>query len=61
MLVAETVDVFAVMLGLEAVIARGDSAFVDLVAAYGILDLEPQRQPLAGVYSSSIGRVGKVA
>ncbi len=38
-LVAEAVDVFAVVLGFEAVVAGGDGAFIDLVAACGVLDL----------------------
>lgn len=39
MLVAETVDVFAVVFGFEAMVAGGDGAFVNLVAACGVLDL----------------------
>ncbi len=39
MLVAEAVDVFAVVFGFEAMVAGGDGAFVNLVAACGVLDL----------------------
>jgi len=39
MVVAEAVEVFAVVLGIEGVVARRDAAFVDLVGIVGVLDL----------------------
>lgn len=39
MLVAETIHVFAVETGVEGVVARGDGALMDLVAAGGVLNL----------------------
>ncbi len=39
MVVAEAVEVFAVVLGIEGVVARRDTAFVDLVGIVGVLDL----------------------
>jgi len=39
MLVAEAVDVFAVVLGFEAMVAGRDGAFIDLVAACRVLNL----------------------
>lgn len=39
MLVAETVDVFAIGVGVEAVVAGGDGALVEDVVTLGVLDL----------------------
>lgn len=44
MLITKAVYVFAVMLSLEAVIAGGDSALVDFVAAGRILNLLTEEQ-----------------
>ena len=44
MVVAEAVEIFAVVLGVEGVVARGNAAFVDLVGLIGVLDLSGERR-----------------
>lgn len=53
MLVAEAVDVFAVRVGVERVVAGRDGAFVAEVVALGVLDLSDIR----GVSSIDKGSV----
>lgn len=52
MVVAEAVEVFAVVLGVEGVVARRDAAFVDLVGIVGVLDLWS-----AKVHKSAFSRI----
>ena len=49
MLVAEAVDVLAVQLGVEGVVAGGRRLFEDRVAAGGILDLDVEHEMSAQV------------